>query len=320
MDFTETNELIGYAPYTREFDLIADVERVFKPERLSELAASVSRYRATWDANEKVASLVDTLPDVFEQAMEARGIDPRDTTVLFLVDGSGSTRGATATHIAAATIEACIALEEIGVETSVLGYTTITWKGGSARKKWLEDGKPRDPGRLCDLLHVVYKTPAMATVSNLPRLCALAAEETKKENVDGEALIWASDCIRLLERPHKIIVNVTDGFLPIDDSTIYSNSSNPLTLHMAAVCDTIEQEGSISLARVYVDLDESHAKARQNLRDDGMTMFQRDVVTTETRDMGATFDALVEGVELGFARAAELSFDLEEAPEHSRHP
>jgi cobaltochelatase CobT len=313
MDFTETNELIGYAPYTREFDVIADVERVFKPERLSELAQSVSRYRTTWSAYEKVTSLVDSLPEVFGQAMEARGLDARDTTVLFLIDGSGSTRGATAMHIATATIEACIALEEIGVEASVLGYTTTTWKGGASRKQWLEDGKPRDPGRLCDLLHIVYKTPAMDAVSSLHRLCALAADESKKENVDGEALIWASDCIRLLDRPNKIIVNVTDGFFPIDDSTIYSNSTNPLTLHMAAVCDAIEEEGVVSLSRVYVDLNDEHANARQKLRDDGMTIFQRDAVTTEIRDVAATLDAVVEGIELGFTRAAELSFDLEEA-------
>jgi cobaltochelatase CobT len=320
MDFTETNELIGYAPYTREFDVIADVSRVFEPGRLSELEDRVSHYRGTWRGYEKVTSLVDALPDVFSQAMEAHGIDPRDTTVLFLVDGSGSTRGATAMHIATATIEACIALEEIGVETSVLGYTTTTWKGGSSRKKWLEDGKPQNPGRLCDLLHVVYKTPAMETVSILPRLCALAAEESKRENVDGEALIWASDCIRLLDRPNKIIVNVTDGFFPIDDSTIYSNSSNPLTLHMAAVCDAIEQEGVISLARVYVDLDDNHSKARQKLRDDGMMVFKRDVVTAETRDVGATLESIIEGLELGFARAADLVLDVEEVPDQGPRP
>lgn len=318
MDISETEDLIGYRPYTREFDIVTDITNVIEPQRLSELEDRLGKYRAKWQNTDALTSLVDRLPSIFEQALEAAGSTADDTTVLFLVDGSGSTRGATALHIAAATIEACLALEEIGVETTVLGYSTTTWKGGLSRMRWLEDGKPRDPGRLCDLLHIVYKTPDTEVANSMDRLCAMVAEETKKENVDGEALLWAVDCTETLDRPHKIVVNITDGFFPVDDSTLYSNSTNPLTMHMVTVCEAIEQNGTIALSRVYVDLDDAHLQARQHLLDGGMTNFRRDVLTTEMRDMVATFDAIVHGVELGISRTAELSVDLDE--DHSPRP
>lgn len=313
--FEELDDQIGYRPYTREFDVITDVGRLFDKEQFARLAQLVTGYREK--AGVALAEVVDALPRTILASFEEAGAAPQDTTVLFLVDGSGSTRGATAVHMTTATIEACLALEELGVETSVLGYSTATWKGGEARKKWLAEGKPVDPGRLCDLLHVVYKTPAMKTTASIDRLCAMAADTTKRENVDGEALVWARECIDVLRRPNKIIVNLTDGFMPIDDSTIYSNRANPLTLHVLGVCDAIEQEGAVSLSRVFVDMDDDHLKARQNILDNAMTVFRRDSVTTEKRDLFATMQALVEGLDLAIRRSAELAYDFSsDAEEH----
>lgn len=310
MDFIETSSLIGYEPYTEEFDRIDHIADVLSEERIASAYNRLTAYRGSAEPQmEAFSHAVAMLRDDIARKFEENGVDPVQTTVTLLIDGSGSTRGDTAVNMALATIELCIALETLGVETSVLGYTTSSWKGGASREKWIRDGRPANPGRLCDLHHIVYKRPTDTVASVADLLCALACDETKRENIDGEAIMWAADCLRTLDRTNKILVNVTDGFTPIDDSTLVSNSRADLLLlgHLLTVNNMIEQEGLIALSGVYVDLNEPHLAAMKQLKEKGQDIFPRSAVTHMHRNADATFCAMFDGLELGIRRAAELS-------------
>lgn len=310
MDFIETSSLTGYEPYTQEFDRVENIADVLSEKRIADAYKRLTAYRGSDDPQmEAFSKTVVMLRDDILTRFEENGVDPEQTTVTLLIDGSGSTRGDTSDNMALATIELCLSLEAIGVETSVLGYTTSSWKGGASREKWIRDGRTANPGRLCDLHHIVYKRPTDTVASVADLLCALACEETKRENIDGEAIMWASDCLRTLDRPNKILVNVTDGFSPIDDSTLVSNSRPDLLLlgHLLTVNTMIEQEGVIALSGVYVDLNEPHLAAMTQLKEKGQVIFPRAAVTCMHRNAESTFCAMFDGLVLGIRRAAELS-------------
>jgi hypothetical protein len=136
----------------------------------------------------------------------------------------------------------------------------------------------------------------------------MTAESTKKENIDGEALMWAAgECMETLDRPNKILINVTDGFWPIDDSTLVSNPESLLLGHVMTVANMIEDEGRIALAGVYVDLNDSHRKACLDLKEKGRTIFPRDTMTSDKGNLTETFSAMVQGLALGIRRAAEIN-------------
>ncbi|NTF18082.1 hypothetical protein G6L37_06665 [Agrobacterium rubi] len=310
MDIIDTSKLTGYEPFTQEFDRIEHIDALVSEERLAEIHKELTDYRASNRPEVHALSFaVETTPDEIAGFFERNGVDPAETTVTFLIDGSGSTRGATARNMALGTIELCHILEKLGVETSVLGYTTTSWKGGASREKWLREDKPRNPGRLCDLLHIIYKQPGETVANSLDFLCAIACDEVKRENIDGEAIMWAAECTRTLDRPNKIIVNVTDGFMPIDDSTLFSNTESTVLLlgHLLTVTNHIEQEGEIALAGVYLDLTDDHRAMMTELKDKGQEIFPRSTIAHETRNADATFCAMVDGLALGIRRAAEIA-------------
>lgn len=305
----DTSKMIGYEPYTQEFDRIEHIDAILSEERIAEIHRVMTAYRGSRHPQvEALAQAVDRMGEHIGQTFEQNGVDPSQTTVALLIDGSGSTRGETAKNIALGTIELCIALEQLGVETTVLGYTTSSWKGGASREKWIRDGRPLNPGRLCDLQHVIYKQPADAVASARDLLCAIACDETKRENIDGEAVMWAAECLHTLDRPNKILVNVTDGFFPIDDSTLYSNPDGTMLLlgHLLTVNNKIEDEGAIALTGVYVDLTEDHYSAMTQLKEKGQDIFPRSAVAHETRSAEATYCAMVDGLAMGIRRVAEL--------------
>jgi cobalamin biosynthesis protein CobT len=310
MDYIDTSKLIGYEPYTQEFDRIEHIADVLSEERIADIYRRLTDFRGS-DRHqiETFSQAVAVMGGEIAKTFEESGVDPAQTTVTLLIDNSGSTRGETAANMALGTIELCIALERLGVETSVLGYTTSSWKGGASRQKWIADGKPANPGRLCDIHHIIYKKPTDDVASVTDLLCALACDETKRENIDGEAVMWAADCLRTLDRPNKLLLNVTDGFMPIDDSTLISNSSATMLLlgHLLTVNNKIEAEGEIALAGVYVDLNESHLGAMTELKEKGQDIFPRSAVTHMDRNADATFCAMVDGLALGIRRVAELS-------------
>jgi len=178
----------------------------------------------------------------------------RDTVVTLLLDNSGSMRGrpimiaALTADILARTLERC------GVKVEILGFTTRAWKGGNSREDWIAANKPREPGRLNDLRHIIYKTadaPIRRTYNNLG---LMMREGLLKENIDGEALLWAHD--RLLARPEarRILMVISDG-APVDDTTQSNNKSGYLENHLREVISDIERRSNVQLLAIGIGHD-----------------------------------------------------------------
>ncbi len=178
----------------------------------------------------------------------------RDTVVSLVIDNSGSMRGrpitvaATCADILARTLERC------GVKVEILGFTTKAWKGGQAREKWLANGKPAAPGRLNDLRHIIYKSADQPWRRARRNLGLMMREGLLKENIDGEALIWAHN--RLLGRPEqrRILMMISDG-APVDDSTLSVNPGNYLERHLRAVIEEIETRSPVELLAIGIGHD-----------------------------------------------------------------
>ncbi len=183
-----------------------------------------------------------------------RDTDFRDTVVTLLIDNSGSMRGR---PISIAAISADIlarTLERVGVKTEILGFTTRAWKGGQAREAWLADGRPPQPGRLNDVRHIVYKQADEPWRRAKKSLGLMMREGLLKENIDGEALVWAHD--RLLRRPEerKILMVISDG-APVDDSTLSVNSGSYLERHLRQVIGWIESRSPVQLVAIGIGHD-----------------------------------------------------------------
>ncbi|MEW4447521.1 cobaltochelatase subunit CobT [Qipengyuania sp. JC766] len=183
-----------------------------------------------------------------------RDTEFKDTIVTLLIDNSGSMRGR---PISIAAISADIlarTLERCGVKTEILGFTTRAWKGGQARESWLADGKPPNPGRLNDLRHIVYKKADEPWRRARRNLGLMMREGLLKENIDGEALLWAHQ--RLLARPEdrRILMVISDG-APVDDSTLSVNSAGYLEQHLRRVIEWIEKQSPVQLAAIGIGHD-----------------------------------------------------------------
>ncbi|GAB4121894.1 MAG: cobaltochelatase subunit CobT [Rhodothalassiaceae bacterium] len=178
----------------------------------------------------------------------------RDTVVTLLIDNSGSMRGR---PISIAAISADIlarTLERCGVKTEILGFTTRAWKGGQSREKWLAQGKPPMPGRLNDLRHIVYKSADAPWRRTRRNLGLMMREGLLKENIDGEALLWAH--ARLIARPEErqILMVISDG-APVDDSTLSVNNGTILEQHLRQVIDWIETRSPVELIAIGIGHD-----------------------------------------------------------------
>ncbi|MSO89435.1 MAG: cobaltochelatase subunit CobT [Rhodospirillaceae bacterium] len=164
-----------------------------------------------------------------------------DTAVSLLIDNSGSMRGRPITVAALSADILARTLERCGVKVEILGFTTRAWKGGQTRERWLAQGKPPSPGRLNDLRHIVYKSADTPWRRARKNLGLMLREGLLKENIDGEALLWAY--ARLAARPERrrILMVISDG-APVDDSTLSVNSGNYLERHLRQVIDWIESD------------------------------------------------------------------------------
>ncbi|WP_088682197.1 cobalamin biosynthesis protein CobT [Rhizobium sp. R635] len=259
-----------YSVFTRDFDVVVDATR------LKEVLAPLSPDDATalddaWTTFETSLNSWRTTANL--QALETTGSirdatsehERQDTVVSILVDHSGSMRGQSIL-LAAATVEiACDFLSRLGYRVEILGFTTLDWKGGQSRRLWKRRGSPQYPGRLCDLLHIVYRSadkrgpPALGYV-----LKDMLRRDLLKENVDGEALEWAAS--RLYQRPekHKILIVLSDG-APVDDSTLHENGPNFLIDHLRTVIARIEADDRILLAAIGINW-ETDSLYKHNLR------------------------------------------------------
>jgi len=180
--------------------------------------------------------------------------DFKDTVVTLLIDNSGSMRGR---PISIAAISADIlarTLERCGVKVEILGFTTRAWKGGQSRERWLADGKPANPGRLNDLRHIIYKKADEPMRRARRNLGLMMREGLLKENIDGEALLWAHD--RLLARPEdrRIMMVISDG-APVDDSTLSVNNAGYLETHLRKVIEWIEKQSPVQLVAIGIGHD-----------------------------------------------------------------
>ncbi|HXC75155.1 MAG TPA: cobaltochelatase subunit CobT, partial [Sphingomicrobium sp.] len=183
-----------------------------------------------------------------------RDTEFKDTVVSLLIDNSGSMRGrpisiaATCADVLARTLERC------GVQTEILGFTTRGWKGGQSREAWLADGRPANPGRLNDLRHIIYKRADEPYRRARRHLGLMMREGLLKENIDGEALLWAHN--RLIARPEerRILMVISDG-APVDDSTASANGGSYLERHLRQVIEWIEKRSTVELIAIGIGHD-----------------------------------------------------------------
>ena len=178
----------------------------------------------------------------------------RDTVVTLLIDNSGSMRGRPITIAAVSADILARTLERCGVKVEILGFTTTAWKGGQSREQWVKSDKPANPGRLNDLRHIIYKSADAPYRRTRRNLALMLREGLLKENIDGEALLWAHQ--RLLARPEerRILMVISDG-APVDDSTLSVNSGNYLERHLRDVITDIEKTSRIELVAIGIGHD-----------------------------------------------------------------
>jgi cobaltochelatase CobT len=178
----------------------------------------------------------------------------RDTVVSLLIDNSGSMRGrpimvaAVCADILARTLERC------GVKVEILGFTTRAWKGGASRDDWLKNGKPPSPGRLNDLRHIVYKSADHPWRRARKNLGLMMREGLLKENIDGEALMWAHQRLVHRSEQRRILMVISDG-APVDDSTLSVNSGHYLERHLRKVIGEIEGKSPVELIAIGIGHD-----------------------------------------------------------------
>ena len=274
----------AYRAFTTAHDQIVDADELCDPEELTRLRAYLDQQLETlssivarlanrlqrrllaqqsraWtfdleegmlDAARLTRVIVDpTAPLSFKQEEET---DFRDTVVTLLIDNSGSMRGrpimvaAVCADILARTLERC------GVKTEILGFTTQAWKGGKSREDWLAQGKPAAPGRLNDLRHIIYKAADAPWRRARKNLGLMMREGLLKENIDGEALLWAHQRIAMRPEERRILMVISDG-APVDDSTLSVNSGHYLERHLRAVIGEIETRSSVELLAIGIGHD-----------------------------------------------------------------
>lgn len=192
--------------------------------------------------------------NAYKQEMQAAF---SDTCVTLLIDNSGSMRGK---QIETACVVADIlsaALEKCGVATEILGFTTSAWKGGKSAKDWARSGKPENPGRLNDLQHIIYKDADTSLRRARDAICAMLTPSVLKENIDGEALLWAEH--RLVSRPEtrKLLIVLSDG-APVDQATVENNAdADLLDRHLRQITARIQTATPIELSAIGIKHDVS---------------------------------------------------------------
>ena len=178
----------------------------------------------------------------------------KDTIVSILIDNSGSMRGRPITIAAISADILARTLERCGVKVEILGFTTKAWKGGQSREKWINDGKVNNPGRLNDLRHIIYKSADAPWRRSKNSLGLMLREGILKENIDGEALIWAHERIYHRYEERKILMVISDG-APVDDTTLSANSGNYLEKHLKQIIRYIENQSPVELIAIGIGHD-----------------------------------------------------------------
>ncbi len=273
-----------YKVFTSKFDEITNAEDLCEPDELERLRNALDKQIQDMQnvvsrlANKLQRRLLAQQQRAWDFDLEEGYLDParlsrviadpmlplsykwerdtgfRDTVVTLLIDNSGSMRGRPITIAAICADILARTLERCGVKVEILGFTTRAWKGGSAREAWVQAGKPTAPGRLNDLRHIIYKSADTPWRRARKNLGLMLREGLLKENIDGEALLWAHN--RLIARPEqrRILMMISDG-APVDDSTLSANTGTYLEEHLRAAIATIEAESPVELLAIGIGHD-----------------------------------------------------------------
>ena len=280
----DTPGFLDYKAYTTRFDELVSAGELADEEELTRLRAYLdqqlvhlqgavtklanrlqrrlmAQQNRSWDFDQeeglldaaRLARVVVSPAHSLSYKIE-RDTDFRDTVVTLLIDNSGSMRGR---PISIAAISADIlarTLERCGVKVEILGFTTRAWKGGQARESWLQAGRPANPGRLNDLRHIVYKRADDPYRRARKSLGLMMREGLLKENIDGEALLWAHSRLVARAEERRILMVISDG-APVDDSTLSVNSGSYLEKHLRQVIAWIENRSPVELIAIGIGHD-----------------------------------------------------------------
>lgn len=185
---------------------------------------------------------------------EESKIEFPDTVVSLLVDNSGSMRGESMANAAACVEILGRVLERCGVSTEILGFTTGGWNGGRARRKWVAAGCPPRPGRIADLLHVIYKNADEPWRRARTKLGLMLEDDLLKENIDGEALLWAADRLQRRVESRRILIVICDG-APLDEATLAANGGEFLDRHLRTVIGRLDRSPALELLAIGIGHD-----------------------------------------------------------------
>ena len=185
-----------------------------------------------------------------------KNIDFKDTIVTLLIDNSGSMRGRPITIAALCADILSRTLERCHVKVEILGFTTKNWKGGKSREEWNKNNKPKNPGRLNDLRHIIYKNADTHWRQSKKNLGLMLKEGLLKENIDGEAISWAYNRLIKRKEERKILMVISDG-APVDDSTLSSNTGDFLEKHLKKTVKFIENKSNIEILAIGIGHDVS---------------------------------------------------------------
>ncbi|PEQ13341.1 cobaltochelatase subunit CobT [Novosphingobium sp. PC22D] len=282
--WTDLPDSFDYKVYTEKFDEVVAAQDLCDDEELTRLRAYLdaqlkglqgvvtrlanrlqrrlmAQQNRSWDFDQeeglldaaRLARVVVSPGQSLSYKVE-RDVQFKDTVVTLLIDNSGSMRGRPISIAAISADVLARTLERCGVKVEILGFTTRAWKGGQSREAWLAGGKPQHPGRLNDLRHILYKKADEPWRRARKNLGLMMREGLLKENIDGEALLWAHT--RLLARPEdrRIMMVISDG-APVDDSTLSVNSAGYLEAHLRRVIDWIERQSPVQLVAIGIGHD-----------------------------------------------------------------
>jgi len=283
-DSNRLSNQFAYKAFTQKFDEIVKAADLCPPEELDQLrslldkqlenlAGAVARLanklqrrlmaqqNRSWEFDLE-EGLLDTarLTRVVTDPLQAlsfkveRDTDFRDTVVTLLIDNSGSMRGRPITIAAICGDILARTLERCSVKVEILGFTTRAWKGGKSREAWLEAGRPANPGRLNDVRHIVYKAADEPWRHARRNLGLMMREGLLKENIDGEALLWAHNRLIGRQEERRILMVISDG-APVDDSTLSVNSGSYLEKHLRQVIAWIENRSPVELIAIGIGHD-----------------------------------------------------------------
>ncbi|HEY0878225.1 MAG TPA: hypothetical protein VGE10_07205 [Zeimonas sp.] len=305
---------LPYRAFTTEYDVTATPENLCDPRQLLHWRKRLDDETAPWragmirlaarlqqrllarqaegwdfeleegllDAERLASAIVD--PHAGAVYKSLRQSDFPDTVLSILIDNSGSMRGLPIRLAAMCADIVALALERCAIKVEILGYTTREWRGGSSRERWIRSGRPPHPGRLNDLCHIVYKAASTPWRRARNGLGVLLDDALLKENVDGEALLWAWRRLLMRGEQRRILLVLSDG-APVDESTSSANPPGYLEQHLRQVIERIERERAVELAAI-------------GLGHDVRRYYRNAVKLDDSRDLGETIvrslDALLQ--------------------------